>query len=116
MTGLNAPSTTWFSLGRVTLAPGDSLTLEGPATPLIIAIAAGRLDVVAARGRVWAIDVAGHGYPPAKTASFGAGEGGYLTDVVGGDWRAEGEEPLVAWVLAVEAPEAGRSHVGPVTP
>lgn len=112
MVNVDVPAAAGLTLGRMILAPGDALTVLYRAAPLVVAVEAGRLDLAVAPGRVWAMDTAGRGRGPVDRISLAAGEGGSLTGTVDGDWRVGGGEPLVAWVLAVEPPEAKRSIAG----
>ncbi len=113
---VDVPPVARLAMGRMILAPGDALTVDDLAGPLIVAIEAGRLDVTVAPHRVWAMDTAGRGRAPAMTTSLATGEGGYLTASTDGVWRAGGREPLVAWVLAMEPLDGEQASAGAATP
>ena len=89
-------------LARVVLAPGETLGFPGLASPMVIAVEAGRLDLTLEPGNASVTDAAGYHRSPAAMASLEAGEGAVLTGESVGIWRAGGAEPSIALVLTTE--------------
>ncbi len=97
--GVDLPRDTAMVLGRVVLAPGESLGLTGLSAPTVVANEAGTIDRVLETGTVWAVDVESRSWNLGPLTSLVAGEGAIISGSAVGTWLSSGTDHSATPVL-----------------